>query len=35
MIPTLANQAINDICTSGNPREVTVDDIISLYKKAY
>ena len=35
MIPTLANQAINDICTAGNPREVTVEDIISLYKKAY
>ena len=35
MIPTLANQAINDICTAGNPREVTVEDIISLYKEAY
>ena len=35
MIPTLANQAINDPCTSGNPREVTVDDIIALYKEAY
>ena len=35
MIPALANQAINDICTSGNPREVTVDDIINIYKEAY
>lgn len=35
MIPTLANQAINDVCTSGNPREVTVDDIIAIYKEAY
>ena len=35
MIPTLANQAINDACTPGNPREVTVDDIIALYKEAY
>ncbi|MDO4996662.1 MAG: lactaldehyde reductase [Bacilli bacterium] len=35
MIPTLAKQAINDACTPGNPREVTVDDIINLYKEAY
>ncbi len=35
MIPALANQAINDACTPGNPRDVTVDDIISLYKEAY
>lgn len=35
MIPTLAKQAINDACTPGNPREVTVDDIIALYKEAY
>ena len=35
MIPALANQAINDICTKGNPRDVTVDDLIALYKEAY
>ena len=35
MLPTLANQAINDACTPGNPREVTVDDIIAIYKEAY
>lgn len=35
MIPALAQQAINDICTAGNPREVTVDDLIALYKEAY
>ena len=35
MIPQLAEQAINDICTAGNPREVTVEDMISLYKEAY
>ena len=35
MIPALANQAINDICTPGNPRDVTVDDLIALYKEAY
>ena len=32
-IPALAEQAINDVCTPGNPREVTKDDIISLYHK--
>ena len=35
MIPQLAAQAINDVCTPGNPREVTVDDIISIYESAY
>lgn len=35
MIPQLANQAINDACTPGNPREVTVEDIINIYKSAY
>lgn len=35
MIPTLANQAINDACTPGNPREVTVEDLIAIYKEAY
>ncbi len=32
-IPVLAEQAINDVCTPGNPREVSKDDIISLYHK--
>ncbi|MCX4292626.1 MAG: lactaldehyde reductase [Prevotella sp.] len=31
-IPALAEQAINDVCTPGNPREVTKEDIIALYK---
>lgn len=31
----LAEQAINDPCTPGNPREVTVEDILSIYKEAY
>ena len=35
MLPVLAKQAINDICTSGNPREVTVEDITNIYKEAY
>lgn len=32
-IPALAEQALNDVCTPGNPRPVTIDDIITLYKK--
>jgi len=35
MIPQLANQAINDACTPGNPRDVTVEDIIEIYNQAY
>jgi len=32
-IPALAEQAINDVCTPGNPRDVTKDDIVELYKQ--
>lgn len=32
-IDALADQAIVDVCTPGNPREVTRDDIVSLYKQ--
>ena len=32
-IPALAEQAITDVCTPGNPREVTKEDIIELYTK--
>ena len=35
MIPQLAAQAIEDVCTPGNPREVTVEDLISIYEEAY
>ena len=31
----LANDAYNDVCTGGNPREITEADILELYKKAY
>lgn len=31
-IDALADQAIRDVCTPGNPREVTRDDIVALYK---
>lgn len=32
-IDALADQAIVDVCTPGNPREVTRDDILALYKQ--
>ena len=32
-IPALAAQAIADVCTPGNPRDVTIDDITALYKQ--
>lgn len=32
-IPALAAQAIADVCTPGNPREVTEQQIIELYKQ--
>ena len=35
MIPQLAAQAINDVCTPGNPRDVTIEDLISIYEEAY
>ncbi len=35
MLQTLAHQAVDDICTSGNPRSVTVEDITEIYKRAY
>lgn len=32
-IPALADQALADVCTPGNPREVKLEDIVELYKK--
>lgn len=32
-IDALADQAIQDVCTPGNPRKVTRADIVALYKK--
>ena len=32
-IDALADQAIQDVCTPGNPREVTRDDIVALYRQ--
>lgn len=34
-LPRLAKNALADVCTGGNPRDVTLDDILALYKKAY
>ena len=34
-IPALANAAFNDVCTGGNPRPTSVEDIEALYRKAY
>ena len=34
-IDALADQAIADVCTPGNPRKVTRDDIVALYKKLF
>ncbi len=31
-IPALAHQAIADVCTPGNPREVTEEQIVELYR---
>ncbi|MDE7463429.1 MAG: lactaldehyde reductase [Clostridiales bacterium] len=31
----LAKDAFADVCTGGNPREITEKDILALYKKAY
>ena len=34
-LPKLAHQAINEVCTAGNPRNVTEEDILKLYEQAY
>ena len=34
-IPALAAAAIADVCAGGNPREATLDDVISLYTAAF
>ncbi|EOX2716250.1 lactaldehyde reductase [Enterococcus faecium] len=31
-IPTIAEDALRDVCTPGNPRETTVEEIIALYQ---
>jgi len=34
-IPALAQAAFDDVCTGGNPREATLDDIMTLYQQAW
>lgn len=34
-LPQLAKDAFEDVCTGGNPRKITVQDILELYKKVY
>jgi alcohol dehydrogenase len=34
-IDKLSAQAMADVCTGGNPREVTIDDIKAIYMNAY
>ncbi len=35
MFPAMADQALEDICTAGNPRPVSKEDIIKIYQEAY
>ncbi|WP_437217388.1 lactaldehyde reductase [Pectobacterium sp. LFLA-215] len=34
-IPALAQAAFDDVCTGGNPRDTTIDDIKALYQSIY
>lgn len=34
-LPALAQAALEDVCTGGNPREATYDDILALYSSIY
>lgn len=34
-LPRLAKAAFADVCTPGNPRDITEQDILELYKKAF
>ena len=34
-LPTLAQAAFNDVCTPGNPRKTSVEEILEVYKKAF
>ena len=34
-LPRLAKAAMKDVCTPGNPRDVTEDIVLELYKKAF
>lgn len=34
-LPEMSEAALNDRCTATNPKEVTVEDIMEIYRKAY
>lgn len=34
-IPKLSIDALNDVCTGGNPKDVTLEDIEKLYRIAF
>ena len=34
-LPALAEAAMADVCTGGNPRPCTVESILEIYKKAF
>ena len=34
-LPKLAASALADVCTPGNPRDVTLEELLALYQKAY
>ena len=34
-LPRLAKAAFADVCTPGNPRDISEEDILELYKKAF
>ena len=34
-IPFLAESAFNDACTPGNPRDVSLEEIIGIYESIY
>ena len=34
-LPALAEMSFADVCTGGNPRETSVEDILGIYKNAF
>lgn len=34
-LPKLSKDALSDVCTGGNPKDVTLEDIEKLYNKVY
>lgn len=34
-IPALAVAAFDDVCTGGNPRSTSIEDIEAIYRKAF